>query len=112
MIFVATTIIVFFLALVGVPVLFLIARLFGFYTIVKECRAKVYILFGEVIGVLDEPGLHFPLTRFGARAVLVYLLRNFEFELLNPDVHIHMGATLDPHPGVRMRVVRRDPDHA
>ena len=32
---------------------------FGLYTIVDERRCHVYVLFGKVVGVLDEPGLHF-----------------------------------------------------
>jgi regulator of protease activity HflC (stomatin/prohibitin superfamily) len=70
-IFVATTFIVFVLSFVAVPVLFVFCRLFGIYTIVHECHAKVYILFGDVLGVLDEPGLHLPVARFGLRACLV-----------------------------------------
>jgi len=43
-----------------------------------------------------------------ARLVLAYLLKNFEFTPLNADdIHPHMGATLEPRPGVLMRVNRR-----
>jgi len=43
-----------------------------------------------------------------ARLVLAYLLKNFEFIPLNADnIHPHMGATLEPRPGVLMRVTRR-----
>jgi len=44
-----------------------------------------------------------------ARLVLAYLLKNFEFTPLNADeIHPHMGATLEPRPGVMMRVARRE----
>ncbi|MBI3175607.1 MAG: cytochrome P450 [Chloroflexi bacterium] len=44
-----------------------------------------------------------------ARLVLTRLLRDFRFEPLNADrIHAYMGATLEPRPGVWMRVVRRD----
>lgn len=44
-----------------------------------------------------------------ARLVLTRLLRDFCFEPLNADrIHPHMGATLEPRPGVWMRAVRRD----
>jgi cytochrome P450 len=40
-----------------------------------------------------------------ARAVLARLLQRFDFELLNGDkIQPHMGATLEPRPGVLMRV--------
>ena len=43
-----------------------------------------------------------------ARAVLARMLQRFNFELLDGDkIHPHMGATLEPRPGVRMRVSRR-----
>jgi cytochrome P450 len=42
------------------------------------------------------------------RTVLARLLQRFDFELLNGDkIHPHMGATLEPRPGVMMRVRRR-----
>jgi cytochrome P450 len=43
-----------------------------------------------------------------ARIVLIYLLQNFDFQPLNPDkIRPHMGATLEPRPGVLMKVHRR-----
>jgi len=45
-----------------------------------------------------------------ARLVLAYLLKNFEFTPLNAnEIHPHMGATLEPRPGVMMRVNHRTP---
>ena len=45
-----------------------------------------------------------------ARLLLGHLLRTFNFEPLNAHkIHAHMGATLEPHPGVLMRVTRRQP---
>jgi cytochrome P450 len=44
-----------------------------------------------------------------ARLVLAYLLKNFEFIPLNADdIHPHMGATLEPRPGVIMKVFKRN----
>ena len=37
-----------------VPILFGSARAFGLYTIVEERQCKVYMLFGKVVGVIDE----------------------------------------------------------
>jgi cytochrome P450 len=43
-----------------------------------------------------------------ARAVLARLLQRFDFTLLNGDkIHPHMGATLEPRPGVMMSVRHR-----
>jgi regulator of protease activity HflC (stomatin/prohibitin superfamily) len=54
-----------------VPIVMAVARGFGLYAIVGECEAHVFTLFGKVIGTLDKPGLQFPLSEFGPRAVLL-----------------------------------------
>lgn len=57
--------------LVLVPLAFSLARLFGFYTIVRERECKVYVLFGKVMATLDEPGLHLLWPRMGLAALIV-----------------------------------------
>ena len=42
-----------------------------------------------------------------ARIVMARLLRTYRFEFTNHKIHAHMGATLEPRPGVRMKVARR-----
>jgi cytochrome P450 len=42
-----------------------------------------------------------------ARLVLARLLQTHRFQLMNPKVRIHMGATLEPKPGVFMQVHRK-----
>lgn len=42
-----------------------------------------------------------------ARIVLTRLLQTYHFEFTKHKIHAHMGATLEPRPGVRMRVTRR-----
>lgn len=64
------------LLFVGEPVLFGLARLFGFYTIVRERRCHVYVLFGKVIAKIDEPGLYFLWPMMGAQALIVNWLGN------------------------------------
>lgn len=58
------------LGLVLIPIFLKIANVFGFFAIVNECEAQVFTLFGKVVGTLDEPGLHVPMTKFGPRALL------------------------------------------
>lgn len=45
-------------------------RILGVYTVVGESEARVYVLFGNVLGVIKEPGLHFLYPQFGWQAVL------------------------------------------
>lgn len=42
-----------------------------------------------------------------ARLVLARLLQTHTFEFTNHKIHAHMGATLEPRPGVRMKVISR-----
>ena len=42
-----------------------------------------------------------------ARIVLAHLFKTFEFEFTNHPIHPHMGATLEPRPGVLMKVQKR-----
>ena len=53
------------------PIVLALARALGLYAIVNEGECRVYVLFGKVIAVLDEPGLHFLLTKLGWRAPIV-----------------------------------------
>jgi regulator of protease activity HflC (stomatin/prohibitin superfamily) len=57
--------------LLFIPVVLGIASRLGLYTVVKECEAQVYTLFGKVIGTIDEAGLRFPIVEFGLKALLV-----------------------------------------
>lgn len=42
-----------------------------------------------------------------ARVVLSRLLRTYDFEFTNHKIHPHMGATLEPRPGVMMKITRK-----
>ena len=46
-----------------------------------------------------------------ARIVMARLLQTFSFEPMNANkIHAHMGATLEPRPGVMMKVLRIPPN--
>ena len=61
----------FFAALLTSKILPGILRTLGIYTTVKERQAVVYLLFGNVVGVLSEPGIHFLWKEFGFSALFV-----------------------------------------
>jgi len=42
-----------------------------------------------------------------ARIVIAFLLKHYTFEFTNHPIHPHMGATLEPRPGVKMKVTKR-----
>jgi regulator of protease activity HflC (stomatin/prohibitin superfamily) len=53
---------------------FAVLRALGVYTTIAERTAKVYMLFGKVIAVLNEPGLHFLWMKLGWKALVVHWL--------------------------------------
>ncbi|MCX5789347.1 MAG: SPFH domain-containing protein [Elusimicrobia bacterium] len=57
--------------LIGLPILRGVLRMLGAYVIVEEGTCRVYVLFGKVLGVLDEPGFYCLWTHFGAAGFLV-----------------------------------------
>ena len=63
-----------YLAIAGfssIPFLLGLARFMLVFSIVQECEARVFTLFGKIIGTIDEAGLHFPCSKFGLRTFLV-----------------------------------------
>lgn len=54
-----------------VPIALFFLRLLGLYTIVEEGTCQVFVLFGRVVGILDDPGLHILPIRLGLSAFLV-----------------------------------------
>jgi regulator of protease activity HflC (stomatin/prohibitin superfamily) len=59
--------------LIGVPILLGLFRLFGLYAVVRERTCRVYVMFGRVLAVLDEPGLYFLPRALHGYAFLVHL---------------------------------------
>jgi regulator of protease activity HflC (stomatin/prohibitin superfamily) len=70
-----TFLLAFFITLVAcivlVPILTTLGRFFCLFAIVQECEAHVFLLFGRVIGVIDEPGLHLLALKIGLHALLI-----------------------------------------
>jgi regulator of protease activity HflC (stomatin/prohibitin superfamily) len=54
-----------------VPVAFWVLRFFGVYAVVEERTCYVYVLFGKVVAVIDEPGLHILFSKLGLKAPIV-----------------------------------------
>ncbi|MCG8601507.1 MAG: SPFH/Band 7/PHB domain protein [Verrucomicrobiales bacterium] len=71
MTFLIAAIATFFGLLIGVPILTGILQYLCWFTTVNECRCKVFVLFGKVIGVIDEAGLHMIPFKIGPSVLLV-----------------------------------------
>jgi regulator of protease activity HflC (stomatin/prohibitin superfamily) len=72
--FLVSAVLSFFFFLIAVPIFFFFVRLLGLYAIVEERTCRVYVLFGRVIGTLDEPGLQILPIKLGLSAFLVHWL--------------------------------------
>jgi regulator of protease activity HflC (stomatin/prohibitin superfamily) len=64
-------VVTFMACFVLVPVIFWLLRFFGFYAVVEERTCYVYVLFGKVVAVINEPGLHILLFKLGLKAPIV-----------------------------------------
>jgi regulator of protease activity HflC (stomatin/prohibitin superfamily) len=53
------------------PIILFFLRQFGLYTVVQEGTCQVFVLFGRVIGIINEPGLHILPFKLGLSAFLV-----------------------------------------
>ena len=61
----------FAILLFGEPIFRWFLRMFGIYAIVQEGTCHVYVLFGKVVGVLEEAGLHLLWLKLGPSALIV-----------------------------------------
>ncbi len=53
------------------PLILALLHLLGVFVVVNENEARVYVLFGNVVGVIREPGLHFLWAELGPSALIV-----------------------------------------
>nr|WP_238613553.1 SPFH domain-containing protein [Candidatus Oscillochloris fontis] len=94
--------ITFMVCFVLVPFIIGLGQLFGLYTIVREGTCHVYTLFGNVVGVLREPGLHILPSTLGLSALIInffgrrYILdmRLDQFYLRSQPVNSEEGAPM------------------
>lgn len=94
----------FFALLIGVPLILAVARALGVYTIVNERRCHVYVLFGNVIGILDEPGLHFLWPKLGWKALIVEWLGSCHSTDMRLDQEYLRSAPVNSEEGAPMGI--------
>jgi regulator of protease activity HflC (stomatin/prohibitin superfamily) len=91
-------------AFVAEKVLLLICRIFGLYAIVQERTARVYVLFGKVIGVLDQPGLHILPFKLGLSAFFINFLGNCHVLDLRLDQEYLRSQPVNSEEGAPMGI--------
>ena len=88
----------------GETVVLALGRLFGFFTIVQEREAKIYVLFGNVLGVISEPGLHFLWPKFGWQAILSPLFGQVYTRDLRLDQEYQRSTPVNSEEGAPMGI--------
>lgn len=86
------------------PVLLGLLRILGFYTIVRERTCRVYVLFGKVLGVLGDPGLHILPLRIGPAAFIVNWLGKCYVLDLRLDQEYLRSQTVNSEEGAPMGI--------
>ena len=90
--------------LVGIPALLMFARIFGLYAIVNEGTCRVYVLFGKVLKVLDEPGLHFLPFALGPAAFVINILGQCRILDLRLDQEYRRSEPVNSEEGAPMGI--------
>jgi regulator of protease activity HflC (stomatin/prohibitin superfamily) len=99
-----TSFVVFVGCFIAVPFLLSLLRLFGFYVIVEERRCMVYVLFGKVELVIDEPGLHFLWGTLGWKAIVMNFLGNAQEIDLRLDQEYLRATPVNSEEGAPMGI--------
>jgi regulator of protease activity HflC (stomatin/prohibitin superfamily) len=100
-----TAFLVFVGCFVALPTILGLCRFFGFYVIVEERQCLVYVLFGKIRLVLDEPGIHFPLaTDLSWRALFVNLFGDVRQVDLRLDQEYYRATPVNSEEGAPMNI--------
>lgn len=102
--FIVSAIVTFFLCVIFVPVFVGLCQLFCIFAVVQECQAKVYLLFGKVVGVIKEPGLHILPLKIGPEAVLIRFFGSVRTVDLRLDQEYHRSQPVNSEEGTPMGI--------
>ncbi|MCC6545876.1 SPFH/Band 7/PHB domain protein [Candidatus Sumerlaeota bacterium] len=86
------------------PIALGIIRLLGLYATVQERTCRVYTLFGKVIAVLDEPGLHILPFKLGGKAFLVHFFGKCHIVDLSLDQEYLRSQPVNSEEGAPMGI--------
>jgi regulator of protease activity HflC (stomatin/prohibitin superfamily) len=96
--------VMFLLAFVLEQVVLALSRIFGLFAIVQERTCRVYVLFGKVIGILDEPGLHILPFKIGLSAFVINFLGNCHVLDLRLDQEYLRSQPVNSEEGAPMGI--------
>ena len=94
----------FLILISGLPVFLAILRFFGFYAVVQERECRVYVLFGKVLKIIEEPGLHILPISFGPAAFIINLLGNCYVLDMRMDQEYRRSEAVNSEEGAPMGI--------
>jgi regulator of protease activity HflC (stomatin/prohibitin superfamily) len=100
----ASAVATFLLLLIGLPIFLAFAKMFGIYTIVNEGTCRVYVLFGKVVRVLTEPGLHFLPAALGPSAFVIHFLGQCRILDMRIDQEYRRSEPVNSEEGAPMGI--------
>ena len=101
---VVTAFIVFIGCFIVMPTFLFLLRQFGIYVIVEERQSLVYVIFGKVRLILDEPGLHFPIGLISWRALIVNFFGDVRTVDLRLDQEYYRATPVNSEEGAPMGI--------
>jgi regulator of protease activity HflC (stomatin/prohibitin superfamily) len=102
--FLAAAFITFIGCFIAMPIMLGIARVFGLYVIVHEREAVVFELFGKVVAVMDDPGIHCPWLKVGPQAALIPFFGRRRFVDLRLDQTYLRSQPVNSEEGAPMGI--------
>jgi regulator of protease activity HflC (stomatin/prohibitin superfamily) len=99
-----TSFFVFVGCFIAMPTFLFLLRQFGFYVVVEEKQALVYVLFGKVRLILNEPGLHFPIQSLTWRALFVNFFGDVRTVDLRLDQEYLRATPVNSEEGAPMNI--------
>jgi len=81
-----------------------VGRVLGIYTIIKEREAKVFVLFGKVVGTITTPGFHFLWGKIGLSAILLHAFGKTHTVDMRLDQSYLRGTRVNSEEGAPMGV--------
>jgi len=91
-------------AFIAEPVLLALCRLLGLFAVVRERTCRVYMLFGKVIAILDQPGLYFLPAKLGPSAFVINFLGNCHVLDLRLDQEYLRSQPVNSEEGAPMGI--------
>lgn len=99
-----TAIVTFFMLLIGEQIALGVARMLCLYTVVQERRCHVYVLWGSVVGIFDEPGLYILPLKLGWMPTLFFwMVQRYELDM-RLDQEYHRSLPVNSEEGAPMGV--------